>query len=93
MTPVVINSASGTLEVYAAQTGKRIKLWRLVCTLAAGNLTIKSATTALSGPMATTGLLLQEQPSRIPWYETAVGEALNFVTTDQLSGTAYITVE
>jgi hypothetical protein len=97
----VINDATGSLAAVAAQSGKVIRVWGLVLTLAsATTLTVKSGTTALSGPMSVSGMTLDPPRGRpsddcaFPWWETAAGEALNLVLGGavQMSGTLLYTV-
>lgn len=96
-----VDDASGSFAGVAAVANKKILVWGLLLTAPAGHtLTFKSGSTALTGPLATTGLLL-EPPSRgnsaggYPRFETAAGEAFNIVADSavQVSGIVYYTTE
>lgn len=97
----VINDASGSFAAVGVVANKKIIVWGILLTAPTGhNLTFKSNTTALTGPMATTGLL-QDLPviaspaGGYPRFETAVGEAFNIVADSaiQVSGIVYYTTE
>ena len=96
-----VDDASGGFAGVAAVANKKILVWGLLLTAPAGHtLTFQSNTTALTGPLATTGLLL-EPPQRAssaggyPRFETAAGEAFNIVADSavQVSGIVYYTTE
>lgn len=97
----VLNDASGNFSAVAGVTGKKILIWGILFTAPTGHtITFKSAATALTGPMATTGLL-QDLPANAspagayPRFETAVGEAFNIVgdSAMQVSGIVYYSTE
>lgn len=47
----------------------------------------------MTGAMTLTQLILPPMGARIPWFETAAGEALVFTTAAQISGTIDYSIE
>lgn len=102
LSTAVINSTSTTIEAVAAVTGKKILVWGLFLIAPSTALTIKSAATALTGPLGLitgTPLNLPVVPAgqygSYPYFETAVGEALNLAQSPgvQMSGIVYYSTE
>lgn len=98
ITRAVINTAAGgTVEIVAAVSGKRIKVYAIFFTLAsATTVNIKSASTTLTGDMTLSSFSLDPMmfgKNMFPWLQTAAGEALNFTFGGavQCSGVVYYT--
>ena len=96
----VDTNAGGTIELVAAQSGKKIKVIAGFLALASSStLNFKSATTSLTGPMTLTSLGLEPLKIAVdevlPWFETAAGEALNlaFGGAVQCSGVLFYALE
>lgn len=90
---VVNNATIGNIVVAAGSSGKTVRLYRLILFFGGSvNLTIKDATTALSGPMPFSqgGSLVLDFQSE-PWWSSSSGNALNLAADSaaQISGTAY----
>jgi len=96
-----VDDATGSVAGVAAVANKKILVWGLLLTVPAGHtLTFKSNTTALTGPLATTGLLLEppllaSAAGGYPRFETTAGEAFNIVADAavQVSGVIYYSTE
>lgn len=73
-------SASSDVTVVAATAGKRCRVYRMIAVAdAAATLTVKRGSTALTGAMAfaaNSGLVLEPPATWVPWFVTAVNEAL-----------------
>jgi hypothetical protein len=85
---VINESTAASNELIAAVTDKKIQVLALsLISAAAVNVTLQSASTALSGAMAAAnGITLPFNPAG--WVETAKGEALNLLLSGavQVSG-------
>jgi hypothetical protein len=85
-----ITAAIGTTSLVAAVTGTKIRVLALVLTQepnAAGSVTFKSASTAITGEMLTLTvphhLVLPFSPAG--WFETAAGEALQITAVGTIA--------
>ncbi len=91
----IAQGASGTLTIAAAVAGQRHKLLGFILSLANdGTIRFASNATSLTGNIKIDGQLqpVAYGPSEIPIAQSAVGEALNLVTTQPAQGVAmYIT--
>lgn len=85
-------ASSGANTLIAGAAGKTIRVYRIVFSLASGTIIFKDGSTALSGAMTLTSLVLESQNDE-PLFVTTAGS--HFVATlsgaNQLSGTIWYT--
>ena len=102
LSTAVVNSTSTTIEAIAAVEGQKILVWGLFLVCPTASMTIKSGSTALTGPLGLiTGtpinmpVMPAGQYGSYPYFETAVGEALNLAMSPgvQVSGLIYYSTE
>lgn len=97
-TTVIASTDTNPIQVVAASSGKIVKLWGLV--VAGGtSVLISSNSTALTGVITTTGLMMPPPrgnpgDAAYPWLESAVGETIKITPgASGLNGIAYYTQE
>ncbi len=88
---VISAASSGNNTLVAAVSAKSIRVYRIAVTLAAGTVTFQDgASTALTGALATTAMVL-EDPQGNPLFITTAGNAFVAALSgaNQLSGTIW----
>lgn len=96
LTPIAVNAASGfPLNLVAATSGMIVRVYRVLLVVGgATTLTFEDGSTPLGGGIVVSepNEIIALDPSLLPWFQTAAGDALNLASSSnvQITGTVWV---